>query len=209
MPAARLPSQRANVVDAGPRHDSSAAPSLTGTPYPVWRDLPVVMERPTRREPGPGRENALNTEQFKGSVIGVVGVALLIGATVAGLWKLDFMRRSIVVPGRVAALNAGGSHPEIQFVTRAGERISFPAGGWISGYKAGDAVTVRYRSDAPRRSATLNAAGSIWAAPSGMAIMGLWFVWGGLSAFWWTKDDETLSWPDRKRRARTTAPSRP
>lgn len=115
----------------------------------------------------------------KSVVFIVAGAALLIAAVVTGLDVRRFVARSIPVPGRVVRLNAGGSHPEIAFRTRAGESVSFPQGGFIWGYRVGDAVTVRYREDAPRRSARIDSVGALWFGPILLTLLGLGVVLAG------------------------------
>ncbi|CAB3713817.1 hypothetical protein [Trinickia soli] len=57
---------------------------------------------------------------FKAISAAVIGVGLLIGATMRP-GQRDFLRASIVVSGQVVRLNAGGYYPRIEFVTKAGE----------------------------------------------------------------------------------------
>jgi hypothetical protein len=83
-------------------------------------------------------------------------------------------------PGLVYEAPDGGSHPHIAFMTPGGEKIRFPQGGWIGGYKVGDRVTVLYNPDFPQIGATLDAVGAIWAGPIFLFPMGLFFCFGGI-----------------------------
>jgi len=92
----------------------------------------------------------------------VLGTAFLVVALFNVLSTRQFLQESIVVPGKVEALNAGGSHPEITFVTKKGEVISYPQGGFIYGMKVGEDVKVRYAENRPLRSARIEEFGAIW-----------------------------------------------
>jgi hypothetical protein len=52
-------------------------------------------------------------------------------------------------------LNAGGSHPEIAFITVSGEQIAYPQGGFIFGYQKNQPVRVRYLPEQPAGSAII------------------------------------------------------
>lgn len=119
---------------------------------------------------------------IKAIVMMVVGTLLLIGATVTGVGVLRFISASTVTGGRVIALNAGGSHPQIEFTTSAGERVSYPQGGFIAGYKPGDAVRVRYRASDPHRTATVDRLGALWFWSILLALLGLGGLWAGWSS---------------------------
>ena len=95
----------------------------------------------------------------------VIGIGLLVGAVVSVQSTREFLRTSSIAPGRVVRLNAGGYHPQIEFVTNTGERISYPQGGLISKMKEGDAVSVRYLADDPSHSATVVGFAAIWDTP--------------------------------------------
>jgi hypothetical protein len=110
----------------------------------------------------------------------VIGIAFFVGAAINAFATMNFIQSSVVALGNVTALNAGGSHPEIEFVTRTGERISYPQGGMISGFKVGDRVRVRYRPDDAYRSATVDQFGSLWNAPIILAILGAGFIASGV-----------------------------
>lgn len=113
---------------------------------------------------------------MKALIFLVIGLALLAGAVWSGLSSAQFLREASRAPGRVVALNAGGSHPQISFALPDGQDVSYPQGGWIGGYRVGDAVTVRYTANAPARTATVEALGALWAWPIAFAVLGALFT---------------------------------
>ncbi|KWF17608.1 DUF3592 domain-containing protein [Burkholderia pseudomultivorans] len=111
----------------------------------------------------------------------VIGVGFLIAAAFSVQSTREFLRTSIVVPGRVVKLNAGGYHPEIEFVTKSGERISYPQGGiLIAAMTVGQDVEVRYLPEQPIPTATVNTFRAIWDMPIFLATMGLGAILVGL-----------------------------
>ncbi|MBY4726986.1 MULTISPECIES: DUF3592 domain-containing protein [Burkholderia] len=131
--------------------------------------------------PGSGRTDAQQMEMLiaKGVVFTIVGTCLLIGAALYAQSTREFLRTSIVVPGRVIRLNAGPHHPEIAFTTLAGEHVEYPQGGSVS-EEDGATVEVRYAPDAPAMSARLNTFGAIWGDVLMIGGMGVVFFVGGL-----------------------------
>ena len=115
----------------------------------------------------------MRVERAKAIVFLLVGVGLIVAALVTGAGVRRFVAGSDVVRGRVSRLNAGGSHPEIEFTTRAGESVSFPQGGFIGGYAPGDQVEVRYDPADPRLTARLDSFGALWFAPMLLSVLGL------------------------------------
>ena len=120
---------------------------------------------------------------FRAFTVIAIGIALLVATSLTAMNTRHFVFSSVVVPGRVVALNAGGSHPEVAFVTRRGERLSYPEGGFIFGMKVGDVVQVRYAEDEPLQSATLDKVGTIWFGPILLALLGGGFLAAGLSSW--------------------------
>ncbi|KVL19096.1 DUF3592 domain-containing protein [Burkholderia ubonensis] len=113
----------------------------------------------------------------------VIGAVFLMIAAFAAWSTGDFLRTAIAVPGEVVSLNAGGSHPQVEFVTRTGERISYPQGGMIYGTKVGDKVTVLYQPEAPSRTATINRIGAVWNWTLMVFIFGVGFIFFALVNF--------------------------
>jgi hypothetical protein len=111
----------------------------------------------------------------------VIGVGFLIAAAFSVQSTREFLRTSIVVPGRVVKLNAGGYHPEIEFVTKSGEHVSYPQGGiLIAAMEVGQDVEVRYLPEQPIPTATVNTFRAIWDMPIFLATMGLGAILVGL-----------------------------
>ncbi|PCE21534.1 DUF3592 domain-containing protein [Burkholderia ubonensis] len=118
---------------------------------------------------------------FKAVSAILIGIGMLIGAAISVGPTRAFLQTSIVVPGRVVWLNAGGSHPQIEFTTRAGETVSYPQGGMISSKKVGQRVAVRYLPDAPARSACVDEFTAVWNLTIVLACGGLFTIVCGLS----------------------------
>ncbi len=83
--------------------------------------------------------------------------------------------------GHVISLNAGGSHPQIGFKTATGNAISYPQGGWVMGYKPGDAVTVLYSPENPAQTANVQTFGALWGDSALYLVLGLVFLAAGIS----------------------------
>lgn len=101
----------------------------------------------------------------------VVG-ALVAAGSVAGLasaWR--FGQTAARASGEVARLNAGGSHPEIRFVTGAGEAVEYPQGGLVFGFRTGDRVAVLYDPAAPQQ-AVVDRVGARYGVPALGALLG-------------------------------------
>src|SRR5690348_3596358 len=117
---------------------------------------------------------------FKAIAASTIGAGFLIVAALTAQSTREFIRSSIVVPVHVVKLNAGGSHPQVEFVTKAGERISYPQGGMIYGMKMGEQVSVRYLPDSPSRSATIDQFGAVWNWTITTVIIGVGAIVAGL-----------------------------
>lgn len=110
------------------------------------------------------------------AAIGIIILLFMIGELV-GTYR--FMKRAERAQGKVVALNAGGSHPEITFIKPDGQSISYPQGGLVFGYKVGDSVTVFYDEQNPTQ-ATVKSFGAMWGFLSLGMILGAAFVIAGL-----------------------------
>jgi len=117
---------------------------------------------------------------MKGLFFAAVGAALLIAAMIATVGVQRFRHTALDADGVVERLNTGGSHPQIRFTTAGGVSISYAQGGLIFGYQPGDRVRVMYRSDQPQATARLDSAGSMWAMPLFLVLLGSGFAIGGL-----------------------------
>lgn len=113
---------------------------------------------------------------LRGWLFVAVGAVLLGTCSVTALGTNRFLREAEVAEGRVVRLNAGPSHPEVAFTTRAGDDVSFPQGGWISGFGPGQRVRVLYLPEDPRRTACIDQLGALWAVPVFTGPMGLAFL---------------------------------
>lgn len=114
----------------------------------------------------------------------VIGIGLLIWATLVASNTNDFLKSSVVVSGRVVELQHGPNHPTITFVTQSGKHISFPDGGFLPSLSMGDQVPVRYRPDAPLQSAKLDFFGPIWGNAIVLLGFGLSSLLGSLLNFY-------------------------
>ena len=103
----------------------------------------------------------------------VIGFSLLAAGAATGLHTWQWVQRSAVVQGHVARLNAGGSHPEIEFTAASGETVSYPQGGLVAGWRAGDAVPVRYDPTTPARDPCIDRVAAIWTVPVAFLFAGL------------------------------------
>lgn len=118
--------------------------------------------------------------RLRGNVFLLAGVVLLAAGGVTALDRSAFVRHASVADGVVAALNAGGSHPQIAFKTASGREVSYPQGGWIFGYAVGQRVRVLYDADAPGQSAVIDDFGALWGTPIFLGLLGAVFTVGGL-----------------------------
>ena len=103
----------------------------------------------------------------------LVGIVLLAAAatTAIGTWR--WVQRTVVAQGHVVRLNAGGSHPEIEFVAASGQKVSYPQGGLVAGWRVGDVVPVRYDPAAPARAPCIDRVTAIWTVAIGLLFAGL------------------------------------
>ncbi|VXC97290.1 conserved hypothetical protein [Burkholderia sp. 8Y] len=107
----------------------------------------------------------------------VIGLAILCIQYPFLSVEMRFVRASKVVSGKVVKLNAG-RHPQVEFTTLEGQRISVPASAWSS-IDVGDVVEMRYDPREPRI-AEMNTLWGMW----GIQLMAGWiaacFILGGL-----------------------------
>jgi hypothetical protein len=120
--------------------------------------------------------SATGDGQMRTAFFAMIAIALLVAAGYAAAIRLAFIRSAATAEGTVVELNAGGSHPQIEFTTAAGEHVSYPQGGFIFGYKPGDRVPVRYLPSDPRGTASIDAAGALWFVAALLATLGLLFA---------------------------------
>lgn len=114
--------------------------------------------------------------------------AVVIGIIIFGLQlpllpsTVDFVKSSKVVTGEVVRLNAGGKHPQVEFITLRGERVSVPASSWFHFAEIGDKVEMRYD---PKNShdAQMNTFFGIWGVHLMFCWVALMFLFGGILGF--------------------------
>jgi hypothetical protein len=103
----------------------------------------------------------------------LIGLGLLAAAIPVTLSTRAFVRKAERVPGVVVSLFAGGSHPNIEFTTKSGKKITFNKGGMFSSYKTGEKVQVLYDPSDPSTTARIDEFGAIWEATIFLLILGL------------------------------------
>ncbi|TBU91529.1 DUF3592 domain-containing protein [Phytopseudomonas dryadis] len=113
-----------------------------------------------------------SSNRLKASLFIFVGAVLLIIAAFQGVSRLQFIKIASTTEGRVSALNAGGSHPQIDFIDQRGEAISYAQGGFIFGYRTGIQVEVLYLRDNPANTAVVKDIGALWGAVLLFALLG-------------------------------------
>lgn len=121
--------------------------------------------------------------RITGLVFLLAGIGLLITAVFFGLKGYDFVQEASRADARIVALNAGGSHPQVEFETAAGETVSYPQGGLIFGYAVGDPVSVLYRPGNPSATASIDAWGALWVGEFFLFFLGLAFAIGGAGSW--------------------------
>ena len=127
---------------------------------------------PTPKKPNLG-------DRLKGGVFAVVGLGVMVGVGFGAASTRRFVQSAAHAPGVVTRLNAGGSHPEIRFTAAAGQIVSYPQGGMISGYYPGERVSVLYDPRDPSDSPCLNAFGALWLGWIMLLGLGAAFVGAG------------------------------
>lgn len=93
--------------------------------------------------------------------------------------RLGFMAQAQRAEGNVSALNAGGSHPQIDFTDATGKVVSYAESGLIFGYAVGDRVGVLFRPEAPAATAIIDDRGALWGASLLAGLFTLVFTSGG------------------------------
>ncbi|WP_175957942.1 DUF3592 domain-containing protein [Burkholderia sp. BCC0405] len=111
-------------------------------------------------------------------------VALAIGVILA-VWsaasideRFAFIEASVAVQGTVVRLTHGEHHPLIEFVTKAGERVSLP-GSFVT-VEVGDTVPVRYDPARPLASARVDTFTNLWLESIISIVFTIAFLYAGL-----------------------------
>lgn len=124
------------------------------------------------REPG--------TPRRTGWLAVAAGCVLSLLAALSLLSTRSFVRRAAHADAIVVALNAGSAHPQVEFALVSGEKLSFPAGGFIS-YNKGARAKVLYMPEAPIESVRLDDFGALWLPDIVQAFMGIVFLGVGFA----------------------------
>ncbi|UZE22870.1 DUF3592 domain-containing protein [Pseudomonas sp. B21-056] len=117
---------------------------------------------------------------LRGLLFALIGIGLLGIAVHLTLDRREFLAHAQIADGVVSHLNAGGSHPEIVFTTGSGEKVSYPQGGFIFGYRQDQPVRVHYLPEQPAGSAIVDDPAALWGTSGVLGCMGLVFAIFGL-----------------------------
>lgn len=120
-------------------------------------------------------------DQLKGGVFAVVGLGVIIGAGFGAVSTHRFVQTAARAPGVVTGLNAGGSHPQVQFTASSGQVVSYPQDGMISGYRTGQRVSILYDPHDPSGSPCLDVFSALWMDWIMLFGLGTVFVCAGMS----------------------------
>lgn len=130
----------------------------------------------------------------KGLLACFASVILFIIAGYIAADQHNFLSHAQKAPGIVKSLNAGGSHPEIEFTSSSGQVVSFPQGGLISGYEPGQAVEVFYNAEDPSLSPVISGPGAVWGGTGFAGLIGLGLlIVGACEVFSWRKEARRFS----------------
>lgn len=129
----------------------------------------------------------------KGLFFGFASVVIFIIAGCIANYQYNFLSHAQKAAGVVKFLNAGGSHPEIEFTTKSGEVVSYPQGGMMSGYEPGQAVEVFYNAENPSLTPVIDDPGAIWGMATLIGVIGLAFLWGGAGEILSSRGKSTAS----------------
>lgn len=106
-----------------------------------------------------------------------IGLIAAVGAAFSIRAQLTFIASSVTTNGKVIRLTYGPHHPEIDFVTQAGEHVRFP-GSFVSA-EVGDSIPVRYDPAMPRASATIDNFSNVWLEPVMLCVFTAVFLYAG------------------------------
>ena len=102
----------------------------------------------------------------------IVGLVLLAGAAWDASQTRNFLAAASVGKGAVTRLNAGGSHPQIDFHQQDGSVVSYPQGGLIDAFHTGQLVRVLFNPANPAATARVDSLGSLWGGCLALAACG-------------------------------------
>jgi hypothetical protein len=125
---------------------------------------------------------ARKVKWLPGIVFVLVGAALLVASMVLSQRTQTFLLQAVRAEGVVVDLSAGSQHPSITYALPSGEKLTFAAGGWLSGYHLQQRVHVLYLAETPTQSAQLDDPGALWFATRLTAFLGSAQLLVGLAA---------------------------
>ena len=121
-------------------------------------------------------------QKLLGILFPILGVVLLLGASIEALMTHRFITLASRAEGKVVRLNAGGAHPVVQFVPAGKAVIKFSDSGYIN-YAVGDQVAVLYLKDTQDPSiiwAKIDTPGALWVEEIHMVELGAGIIIAGL-----------------------------
>jgi hypothetical protein len=120
--------------------------------------------------------------KLKALVLIVIGAGLVFAGAATAVSRRSFSRTATSATGVVTRLNAGGSHPEIEFETASGTKITYPQGGLVFGYRPGQEVRVLYDPQDPAKTACVARLGALWFVPLILSGIGIALLTGGIAS---------------------------
>jgi hypothetical protein len=121
-------------------------------------------------------------QKLIGILFPILGVALLLGASIEAVMTYRFITLASRAEGEVVRLNAGGAHPVIRFAPAGKAAIEFSTSGFIY-YAVGDRVSVLYLEDAQDPSLTwakIDTPGALWIEEISLVVIGAAMLIAGL-----------------------------
>jgi hypothetical protein len=108
-------------------------------------------------------------EKIKNQILILVFSIVFMFSCFSVFTNWQFVQKATHTNGIVTALNAGDSHPQIEYSLPTSKQISYAQGGLIFGYKVGDSVNVLFFSEGKlNRRESINTFGAIY----GFAVLG-------------------------------------
>jgi hypothetical protein len=123
---------------------------------------------------------ALKANTLVGGLFILIGFGLMVAAIAWGATTRAFIHKAKTADGVVVETDFGSSHPQIEFTTASGKKISHSQGGMIHGYKVGDRVRVLYDPADPQRTACLDKFGALYAPSLFSGIISLGLIIGAI-----------------------------
>ncbi|WP_263147170.1 DUF3592 domain-containing protein [Pseudomonas sp. RIT-PI-AD] len=138
------------------------------------------MSKSSRDRPEP-------QETLQGMLCSLAGLVFLVIAGFCYASHVAFLERAERAEGVVVKLNAGAAHPEIEFTSRAGARVSYPQGGFHGSYEVGERVHDLYDPASPGNTATTDYFGAQWSGVIITLALATGFLAQGLYKIYWVR----------------------